>query len=64
MVDDPPMPLTTFKIPPLPTEGSRKIVSMLCRLPGRQLGVDLEGVVREDVHPLVEEAVAAHPGRR
>ena len=33
MVDDPPVSLTTFRIPPLPTLASRKIVSRLCRLP-------------------------------
>lgn len=34
MVEDPPMPLTTWVIPPFPALGSRKIVSRLCRLPG------------------------------
>ena len=32
-VDEPPVPLTTLLIPPLPFVASRKMVSRLCKLP-------------------------------
>ena len=39
MVEDPPVLLITFKMPPFPLVGSRKMVSRLFRLPaGRVVG--------------------------
>ena len=59
MVDDPPVPLITFRMPPDPAV-LRKIVSRSFRLVRREGDGDLKRVRGVDVYALVEEAVAAH----
>ena len=61
MVDEPPVSLTTLRMPPLPFVGVEEDRQQVVQAARRQRRRHLERVGGEDVHALVEEAVAAHP---